>query len=375
MMFIVLATGTIATVSHEIDYLIFEPLRASPPPQVEHSLEVTGDDWSAIYASIKSAYPSGEVRYLTSLGNHYLTYRALVDHPDLTHHYVQIDPWTHNITGVVPQLTVQRFFRDFHRYLFMPAFPGIIIVCLLAFVLGFSLYSGIKTTRNKAVVLRRIRIDKGIRVLLSDIHKFIGLWSIWFSRVIAATGCWYLYEFGFQVAKTSLEPRAPKIDRPEMKDETPASQLSADRFTALASIAQTAHKDWEITSIVFPNKNKQPLQFRGVSGNPLLRDRAYRVFVDPTTMDVVSVFTPSSIGANAYLNEYIDPLHFGSFGGLSSKLVWFIFGLGLTSLSITGVMMTWQRTRSKALSSVQIATLPIILLIIIAFLFWVQRYL
>jgi uncharacterized iron-regulated membrane protein len=32
-----------------------------------------------------------------------------------------------------------------------------------------------------------------------------------------------------------------------------------------------------------------------------------------------------------------DPLHFGTFGGVWTKLVWFVFGLAMTSLAVSGV--------------------------------------
>jgi uncharacterized iron-regulated membrane protein len=34
-----------------------------------------------------------------------------------------------------------------------------------------------------------------------------------------------------------------------------------------------------------------------------------------------------------------DPLHFGTWGGMTTKIVWFVFGLAMTALSVTGIVI------------------------------------
>lgn len=375
VMFVILFTGTIATISNEIDWLIFEEMRASPEHAANDRVKekVAAKEWTEMFASLKAQYPDSSVVSLWSMGEDYLTYRAfLIDESLPKNRFVQVDQWTYEVTGVVPRLTVQRFFRDLHRYLFMPSFPGIIFVCAFAFVLLISVYTGIKTTKNWRKVLWRLRFSQGARIALSDLHKFAGLWGLWFTLIISITGVWYLYEFGSAIAGARVEPAATKLSRVA---ERPVSiDWNVEHFSKAVANAQNAHENWEITRIFLPSKANSLVQFRGISNNPLLRDRAYRVFLHPESLDIVDVWTPESIGVNAYLNEYIDPLHFGNFGGIWSKLIWFMFGIALTAMSVTGVAMTWKRVKSKAITRSQIATLPLLVFACVAFFFWVQRF-
>ena len=382
LMFVVLFTGTIATVSNEIDWFIFDELRASSKPEGRSS-KPTADDWSEIYASIKEAYPYGQPRFMLTMGEDYLTFRAMIDDEAIDNEFVQVDQWTYEVTGTMPRLSVQRFFRDFHRYLFMPALPGIIFSCSMAFILAISIYTGLKTTRNWRKALFRVRFDKGGRIALSDLHKFMGLWGVWFTILMCFTGLWYFYEFGYRLTGNSVEPRGPQVEIAEQSnsslftnDNQSANEiyLTAEEFTQAIRTAQNVHDDWHITSIIIPQNKTSPIQMRGVKNNPLLRDRAYRVFIHPETLKVISLFTPESIGVNAYLNEYADPLHFGTFGGIWTKIIWFIFGIALTGMSLTGVWMTWKRIKSKSLTRTQFGTLPIFVLAAIALYFYIGRF-
>ena len=43
-----------------------------------------------------------------------------------------------------------------------------------------------------------------------------------------------------------------------------------------------------------------------------------------------------------------DPLHFGTFGGLATKAIWFVFGAILTGMAVTGVLIYSQRLAKAA---------------------------
>ena len=230
----------------------------------------------------------------------------------------------------------------------------------------------LKTTRNWRKALWRIRFNEGKRILLSDLHKVMGLWGIWFSILMAVTGAWYLYEFGNAIAQSPIEPKGPKIE--QLESEEPIV-FSVDEFREIITKAYDTHENWEITALFMPRSNTSPIQLRGVSkSNPVIRNRALRVYIHPETLDVVEAWSPDTIGAQAYINEYVDPLHFGDFGGFWLKLLWFVFGIMLTAMSFTGVLMTWKRTGVSTLTKVQKRTLPILFLSVVFFLFYVTNY-
>ncbi|MEI5638412.1 MULTISPECIES: PepSY-associated TM helix domain-containing protein [unclassified Pseudoalteromonas] len=371
VMFVILVTGTIATLSNEIDWLVHEPMRSSTPSEKNHSLQA--QDWRAMYEAIKAQYPDSKVLTLGSMGEDYFNYRARVTNAQGLGRYVYVDPWTHEVTGETSLLTVQRVFRDLHRYLFMPAFPGLPIVTAFAFILLISLYTGLKTTRNWKTALWRIRTQQGVRILLSDLHKVFGLWGLWCTSVIIITSFWYLFEFGVRVSGSSLEPSAPSVSA--VVTQNSPSRFSGSQLEQGFIQAQQSIENWTITAVQFPRDETSVLRFKGVGENPLLRERAHKVDFHPYTLERLNVQHPGNMTMGNYLNEYADPLHFGYFAGLTSKLIWFVFGVALTGLSFTGVLMTWKRTKSARLTRAQVATLPIFVLSAFYFVFWIQRYL
>ena len=112
----------------------------------------------------------------------------------------------------------------------------------------------------------------------------------------------------------------------------------------------------------------------GRASDPLVRTRANNVFLDPYDGSVIKVQHSEDLGTVAYLNELADPLHFGDIGGLTTQFVWFLFGIGLTGLSITGVWLTYRRLKSTMVSKAQIATMPVLLAMLIFGYFYIDKY-
>ena len=362
---LLLATGTIATVSNEIDWLFKSQMRVVPGEK-----QVS---WGDMEASVKGYIdPTHTLTGLAQSEGNWFAYKATVAKTNRIPYYVYVNQWTGEVMGQSSGLTVQRFFRDLHRYFFTPSIIGLPLVTMLAGVLSVSLYSGLKTTGRLRKAAFRLRFNKDPRIFLSDLHKVSGIWSMWFIALIVVTAFWYFIEFGFAIGKVRFEPPRPGLSAEriqELNDIMPI--LSADDIIARAS---EAFPNWRPASISYPLVPRQAITVLGYTGDFLVRSRANRVFLDPVSGAIIKVQKSKDINTVAYINEMADPLHFGNFGNLPTKLIWFVFGVLLTGLSVTGVMMTYKRLRKVHISRAQLKTFPILLLPIIAGFFYVNRY-
>ena len=47
------------------------------------------------------------------------------------------------------------------------------------------------------------------------------------------------------------------------------------------------------------------------------------------------------------ISEAADPLHFGYFGGITTKILWFLLGLSMSAMAFTGVIIYSKRLNDK----------------------------
>lgn len=362
---LVLVTGTIAVVSDEIDWLFLPQLRSSEGEQKQ--------SWGAMQRAI-TEYASGHALVRLEAGEgDYLNFRAEMLSLQGKRYYLYIDPYTATVTGTTGTLTVQRFFRDLHRYFFMPGIIGLPIVCSLALVLALMMYTGLATSRPWKKKATRLRWKGDPRISISDGHKVIGIWSSWFLLMMVLTSVWYLTEWGGLISGNRFEPERPGLSKERVHQlENQIIDLDAD---ALVAAAKNAYPNLHVTEIQFARNANSSVIILGHTDDWLVRSRANRVFLDPVSARVIKVQRSTKLGTVAYLNEMADPWHFGSFAGFSSKVIWFSFGIGLSFLSVSGVWLYWKRVRSMALSKHQYYSLSLVALAIVLCFFYVRLHL
>lgn len=349
IMSLVLFTGTFATISQELDWLANPAMRVSPDSE-KVSMQ-------AMVEAVQKAHPDHTIMGIAPGEGDYFAYGVSVVDADGIGKVEYVDQWRGEVTGEGSIFNIKYFFRQLHRYLFLPAPIGLTIVSSMAIILSISLYTGLKTSRNWRTLMTRIRFAKGARTAIGDAHKAAGLWSIWFFLLMIITGFWYYAEF----LGDGFEPEYPQYS--EARAAEMGDVLVDPQPDAVLAATRAAYPELEITSISFGGiAGRMATMVNGTVGNPIVRERANRVYLDPVSLDVIHVARDRDLGWVQWLNQIADPLHFGNFGGLAVKLIWFTFGLFMTGLSISGVWLTWRRLKSRGATRMQLASLPFLIL-------------
>jgi uncharacterized iron-regulated membrane protein len=339
---VILVSGTVATVSHELDWLLNPAIRIAPANAVAPD-DVTPAQWAAAHAAVQRAYPGGEIGSIAAPLATGFAMEAIVRTDGDRSRRVYLDPTTAEVRGVTTYFNVQRFLRSLHYSLFIEQW-GIYIVTSLAFLLIGSMVSGLIVYRRFWKGFARLpRAAATSRQRWGDLHKLVALWSIPFALIITVTSVWYFVE----AAAYDLG-----VDPPEVHD-WPLAQPAAAALpvAALVERVRAAYPDYRIATLHPPADADQAFGFTGQNGSLLVRARANKVWLDPSTGAVVADRLAAEQPAFERLVHTADELHFGTlgvWGGLWSKLLWFAMGAALCFVQLSGTLVWWKRLRQQA---------------------------
>lgn len=323
LMAFVCLTGTLAVFSHEIDWALHPEMRVQPAPQRA--------SWGEMVGAVQGAYPGWKFNALAAPRGPRSAAMASMATPDGRLRFAWVDPYRGVVTGDTHWFNAQRFFRNTHRHLMMPVKIGVPIVSALALAL-------VATLATSLVIYKRWwrgffvlpRPDRQRR-FWGDLHRLLGVWSLWFVALIAATGLWYLVES----LGGGAGGHADVLPEPPSASSGPAAIAPA----AVDRAVDRARVQWPGLEIGRLDLGGNGLVIEGEAEAWLVRDRANALGFDANGTTLVGRRDGRELGVHHRISEMADPLHFGTFGGLPTQILWFVFGLALTGLSLSGVYL------------------------------------
>jgi uncharacterized iron-regulated membrane protein len=351
---VVCLTGTIAVISHELTWLTNPAARALNPDNLP---EKTMPELISI---VEKAYPTAKVSTAMSYED-YLVNAVIFTDSDKPYAIAYVNQYTGEIQEINQGMTFINFMRSLHGWLLFPWESnysiGYYLVNLMAFVMLGALVTGLLIYKKfwRAFTQPKIRFKQGKKTVLADLHRLAGVWSIWFLIVMSFTGLWYLVQAILWHADYPIEEHPPLVTIAELPARSLDTKLELPTppISLLDALAITKQKfpDFKSTYILPAEHYRDTYKLYG-EGDFIFYDQyAYGVTVNPWTGNIESVREPEKMTTLQTLSHIANPLHYGTIGGIWTKIIWFLFGVLLTSMSITGFMMWGGRTIRAARSS------------------------
>lgn len=323
----ILITGTLAVVSHEIDWL------ANPAKRVLPAVDSSSLNWPLVYKSALQRQVSHPISSINAPIDNWFSVEVIRINDEEQRYREFYHPETGKYLGEGRWYNWQRFFRMSHRHLMMPTIIGTTIVCVVGLLMLFSLISGfflIPKWWRKFFVKPRTSNSK---VFWNDCHRLFGLWSSWLLLMVCLTGIWYLVEVW------GLNANFPEQVDSITTEETPTI-IMPNQLTFNAMVNNiSSHHDMEIKQIILPSERRNAVIIQGQNDTLLVRDRANNVVFNPINGDVLSKRFAQEQSIHVRISEAADPLHFGVFLGISTKIIYFVFGVALSALAVSGTYL------------------------------------
>jgi uncharacterized iron-regulated membrane protein len=336
LLFVVCFSGTIAALTHEIEWLTEPALR---------DLRAGPIRWQTAYENLREAYPGYSISGIARAEPVVLqsAWEAYVTAPDGHWGQVRLNPFTGEIVRPSTSLYLTDFIRQLHYSFF--SLWGFYLVCLLALPLLFSIFSGILFYKRFWRHLFWLELRKGTHAFWSSAHRLLGVWALLFSLIIGITGIWYLIEETLIPAKTAY-PSPPDVPATNLARHGPTpALLPLDSYIA---IARKAFPELRPSAIAFPDGPGATITVHGQAGHWLVRDRANAVFLDPFDGQVIGVRRADGGGILERWIDTADSLHFGYFGGIVTKALWAFLGLSVSVSILSGAYLSFRRVRRPA---------------------------
>ena len=365
-LYVVIATGTIAVLAEEILHWSVGDVREGNPLESDLDAIVSKlvDQTDPEYREEIGLQASSRGNLQAYLHTHRENESGMIEDYGVQY---EVDPETHEIlsetVGTGEEVfnadqyaALEHFLVKVHVALHMPSPWGLLVTGILGLAMMVAAVSGFLMHRHLFANIFVLRRGRNLLAKKSDAHTVAGTWGLPFAFILAFTGSFFSFAGSFGIPAMAMVAFGGDqeamirtlIGSPatEGEKEVPTVFLneilqdSAERVGEAPSFLSVSHYGREDSKVLSfsdaPENSLEPVQleYNGVTGE-LVQEKPQLGLVP-------------SAGSAAF--TIIGPLHFGTFAGLLSKIVWVALGFASCYVTATGLSLwverrdgSWQR--------------------------------
>jgi len=188
----------------------------------------------------------------------------------------------------------------------------------------------------------RVDFASGWRRVNFDLHRTLGFWMLAIVSLWGISGFYFGWSGETRRLVNRISPLVATVP-PSIRVEPRPEPAAADLDMTLATAARL-DPGATLRAIAFPSGRSTPLEISMQRPRTRGAEFADTLYFDPWDGRCLGIW---KYGVNQSIGDWLVwsqiPLHFGTFWGFGVKIVWAVLGLSIPLLSVTGVLMYWNR--------------------------------
>lgn len=254
-----------------------------------------------------------------------------------------INPYTGKVMGWLKEdFNIMQVTLRLH-YQLLAGQPGLILIGitgLLLFILtitGVILWPGWR----KLIAGFKIKWNAHPKRVNFDVHKVIGIIVFVFLCLTSITGfCLNFYEQSVAaIYAVTFTPKPPELASKPIPGRSPLP------LSQILKQADAALPNTKITYIGIPDGPEGVIRVGKKQAHETSHLGESEISLDMYTGEVLRVFDSRSLALGDRIITSFSPLHFGTFWGLASRILYVFVGIATSILFVTGFVMWWYRRR------------------------------
>ncbi|MDO8255927.1 PepSY-associated TM helix domain-containing protein [Shewanella algae] len=253
-----------------------------------------------------------------------------------------LDPATGQLLS--PPMSMTHMLTDWLlelHYTLLLDHAGLLLSALVSVLLILLGLSGIVLHRHFWRTLFTLRFGRGLRLLLSDGHKMLGILGVPVFLILGFTGAWWNIEHFIDEEFGGHDDSQFVLTKRYYNAELD--------FDAMLAATQEALPGFVATYVRLPDPSYPGVHFFGHQNNkgPLRSRFGSIISFDDQTGKLSSSFDVRTAGTLYQFVDSFRPLHYGTFGGLTTRILWCLLGFLPCLMALSGFWMWRSRVRGR----------------------------